>query len=144
VISFTVYGEAEPAGSKTAGVTNYGRRFVRDANPASYEWKRLVSQVAGAQMNGAEQLEGPLSLVLTFVRTRPKRHFGKRGLLPSAPAYPTVKPDALKLARAVEDALSGVVYRDDAQVVEQVARKVYGEPARVEIAVREIEAEDAA
>ena len=64
---------------------------------------------------------------------RPKGHFGKRGLLPSAPIAPIVKPDLLKLARAVEDALSGLVYKDDAQIVREILDKHYGEPARVEI-----------
>ena len=46
----------------------------------------------------------------------------------------------LKLARAVEDAMSGVVYRDDAQVVTEVLRKRYGEPARAEVAIRPCDA----
>jgi Holliday junction resolvase RusA-like endonuclease len=40
------------------------------------------------------------------------------------PAHLT-KPDASKLIRAVEDALTHVVYRDDAQVVELVVGKFY-------------------
>jgi Holliday junction resolvase RusA-like endonuclease len=44
-----------------------------------------------------------------------------------------VKPDVLKLARAVEDALTGILYRDDAQIVTEVLRKRYGDPPRVEI-----------
>jgi len=41
MIRFTVYGKPEPAGSKTAGTTRSGARFVRDANPAAKEWKRV-------------------------------------------------------------------------------------------------------
>lgn len=134
-IAFTVYGVAQPAGSKTAGVTKCARRFVRDANPASREWKRQVAQVAGASVAG-ELLEGALELSIVFYRVRPAGHYGKRGLLPSAPAYPTTKPDTTKLLRAVEDALTGIVWRDDAQVVEQTISKVYGEPARCEVTVR--------
>jgi Holliday junction resolvase RusA-like endonuclease len=33
----------------------------------------------------------------------------------------------------VEDALSGVTYRDDAQIVDERLRKHFGEPARVVI-----------
>jgi Holliday junction resolvase RusA-like endonuclease len=35
----------------------------------------------------------------------------------------------------LEDALRGVVFKDDAQICETLARKRYGEPARVEVKV---------
>ena len=41
----------------------------------------------------------------------------------------------LKLTRAVEDALTGLVWRDDAQVVDEVLSKRYGAPERVEVRV---------
>jgi Holliday junction resolvase RusA-like endonuclease len=83
--------------------------------------------------------DGPLGLAATFTLRRPKGHFGTgrnaRKLKPSAACWPVVKPDATKLLRAIEDALTGVVWTDDAQVVEQLATKRYGEPegAHVEI-----------
>lgn len=144
-VSFTVYGVAQPAGSKVAGRTKDGRGFVRDAARKSAPWKRQVAQAAGdavwtVQEAGLYQvtsglLDGPLALRCNFYVPRPKSHTGKRGLLPSAPIYPTTRPDVTKLVRAVEDALTGVVWRDDAQVVSQAAAKHYGEPARVEVEV---------
>lgn len=89
-------------------------------------------------MNDSALLEGPLRLSATFYLPRPKGHFGKRGIRPSAPKYPTTKPDCLKLGRAVEDGMIGVVYRDDAQIVQERLHKVYGEPARCEILVSTI------
>lgn len=50
---------------------------------------------------------------------------GKRG----APHRPPVRPDLDKLARAVGDALTGVCYRDDAQVVNLCAAKYYVMPS---------------
>lgn len=134
-VSIVVYGAAAPAGSKTTGVTKDGRRFVRDSSKGSYAWKDRVAGEAGKIMDGREILEGPLWLNALFVVARPKSHYGRRGLLPSAPSHPTVRPDATKLLRAVEDAMKGIVYRDDAQVVRQVAFKDYGHPERVEIQV---------
>jgi Holliday junction resolvase RusA-like endonuclease len=46
------------------------------------------------------------------------------------------RPDVLKLARAAEDALTGIVWRDDSQIVHETLAKVYGEPERLEVAVR--------
>ena len=135
--AFTVYGNAEPAGSKRAFYRpGLGVRVV-DANPKSREWKNLVAQEAGRISTG--MLEGPLSLHATFYRPRPASHFGSgrnAGVLKtSAPAYPATRPDTTKLLRAVEDALQGVLYRDDAQIVEQHVSKQWGDPARCEIRV---------
>ena len=41
--------------------------------------------------------------------------------------------------KAVEDALSGVVYRDDSQIVDERLVKEYGSPERVEITVRSMD-----
>ena len=127
----TVYGSAQPAGSKRAFTVN-GRAQITDANPRSREWKDRVAQAAGEQYGG-ELIEGPLSVDMIFYSPRPKGHYGTgrnaARLKDSAPEYPIGRPDVLKLARAVEDALTGVVYRDDALIVDEVLHKRYGEPA---------------
>ena len=137
-IVFTVYGKPEPAGSKRGFAfkrkTGGMGVAISDANPKSRDWKNSITHRAREEYHG-ELLDGPLSLSLVFHLPRPKGHFGKRGLRDSAPRHITTKPDVLKLARAVEDALTGVVWRDDSQIVIETLAKHYGEPARVEIAV---------
>ena len=136
-VSFTVYGPPQPAGSKRAGVSKGGKMFVRDDAKRSRPWKTQVAQAAGEAMNGTGLLDGPLELSVIFTVPRPKGHYGARGLRPSAPAYPAVRPDVTKLLRAVEDACTGIVWRDDAQVVAQHAYKVYGEPASAAVEVKQ-------
>ena len=58
-------------------------------------------------------------------------------LRPAAPKHPTTRPDVLKLARAIEDSLTGVLWHDDSQIVSEHLRKHYGEPARVVVTVQE-------
>ena len=137
-VRFTVYGNAAPAGSKTSGARADGSRFVRDSSKRARPWKENVAQRAGEAMGTRAMLTGPLTFGVTFTVARPLSHYGKRGLLPSAPRYPAKRPDITKLLRAVEDALTGVVWRDDAQVVEQTAVKVFGEPERCEIHVADV------
>src|SRR5579859_2477883 len=142
-LTFTVYGRPAPAGSKRvlpAGGRAGGRPIVVDDSKRSRPWKQQIAEIALAVMAGRPLLDGPLDLQLVFYLRRPRGHFGARGLKPSAPARPTVKPDVLKLARAVEDALTGQLWRDDAQVVVELLEKVYGEPERVEITVAELAA----
>lgn len=136
-LAFTVYGQAQPAGSKTAGRSKSGRMFVRDSAKGSRPWKTQVAQAAGEAMNGTGLLDGALELSVIFTVPRPKGHYGVRGLRPSAPEHPTVRPDVTKLLRAVEDACTGIVWRDDAQIVAQHAVKRYGEPASAQIKVYE-------
>jgi Holliday junction resolvase RusA-like endonuclease len=82
----------------------------------------------------------PIRLSLTFTFCRPKSHFttrkGVRTLKDSAPSHKTGKPDCTKLARAVEDALTGIIWQDDSQVVELHVWKVWGDTEGVHIGVR--------
>lgn len=150
MIAFTVLGRPQPAGSKKAFQHKAtGRIVVIDDAKKSRPWKQQVGDTALAHRpTGGELLAGPLALELVFYVARPKSHYGKgrnAGVVkPSASAFPTVKPDTTKLVRAVEDALTGVLWRDDAQVVDQVARKRYGTPERVEVLIVELEAVSAA
>jgi len=139
-VSFTVYGVAAPAGSKRGFYNQKAKRvIVTDDNAKSRPWKAQITDAAIQAMNGAPLLEGPLMLGVEFYMPRPKGHYGKRGLRPSAPPIPTVKPDLLKLTRAVEDALTGICYRDDAQIAREILDKFYGEPARVEVRIRQMD-----
>ena len=110
--------------------------FVRDSAKRGQPWRLQVAQAAGEAMNGDELLDGALELSVIFTVPRPKGHYGARGLRPSAPEHPTTRPDVTKLLRAVEDACTGIVWRDDSQVVAQHAYKEYGEPARASVSVK--------
>jgi crossover junction endodeoxyribonuclease RusA len=148
-LSFTVYGEAAPQGSKTVGRTKSGRSFVREASKRTKPWRGEVQQAAGRAVEeaGWELARGPVRLDLSFHFPRPKSHLSSSksrpgALLPSAPEYHTKKPDVLKVTRAVEDAMAGIVYLDDSQIVIELATKAYAapdEPARVEINVTAME-----
>lgn len=71
----------------------------------------------------------PVSLNLTFYFARPKCHYNKAGMLkPNAPANHTQKPDLDKLLRCVKDALTGIVYVDDSQVVSVSCQKEWAAP----------------
>jgi Holliday junction resolvase RusA-like endonuclease len=138
---FTVYGGAKSAGSKRAFRNpKTGQMIVTETVKGSKSWQRAVSD-AGSEAHQGPLLDGPLRVVFTFYRPRPCSHYGtgrNAGVVkPSAPRFPHTRPDALKLARGVEDALTGIIWRDDAQIVDGRQLKRWGEPARVEIEVEE-------
>lgn len=139
-LSFTVLGKAMPGGSKKAYVIN-GKAVVTEASN-NKSWRQEVAAAGQLAMGSSPLLLNALEVSMTFVRPRPKGHYrsGKNAhlLKSNAPAWPTTKPDVLKLARLAEDALSSVVYRDDAQIAAEHLFKVYGVPERLEITVREL------
>jgi Holliday junction resolvase RusA-like endonuclease len=146
VLVFTVLGHPQPGGSKKAHVIRRGgiptgQVAVTDANPKAKSWQRDVRLAALDALDGhpAFFLE-PLAVTMTFYVQRPKGHYGSGRnaltLKPSAPTYPTGRPDVLKLSRPTEDALTGVVYRDDSQVVDLSVHKRYGMPERAEITIQ--------
>jgi Holliday junction resolvase RusA-like endonuclease len=119
LVEFTVLGQAKPGGSKTAFQhPTTGRIIVKDSS-ANRPWRSQVA-AAGREAWGGELLRDALRVEFRFVKPRPKGHFNARGeVRPSAPMFPVKRPDVLKLARAAEDALTGVVWADDAQIVDE-------------------------
>ena len=143
MIEFTVYGQPRPAGSKRAFMRpGMKHPSIVDACKGSREWKNLVSDAARQAYQGP-LLDGALFLELTFYVVRPKGHYkgGKpqsNELAKSAPRFPVTRPDATKYCRAVEDALTGIVWRDDAQIVCQVVRKKFADPPGVLVQVQQL------
>jgi len=136
LVSIFVLGLPQPAGSKKAFPIYKGsgpdRRFtghvsVVDDNSKAGPWKTQIGWEARRQYAGP-LLSCPLAVEIIFELPRPAGHAGARGnLLPSKPAFPGTKPDVLKLARAVEDALTSILWVDDALIVTERIEKRYGD-----------------
>lgn len=118
-IGFRVAGIPAPKGSARA--IKRGDRAVliasssnanRDAQRA---WATAVGWAAKA-VHRAAPWTGPIGLDVTFYVARPKS---------VTRALPEVKPDGDKLLRATADALTGILFVDDGQIVDWIARKRY-------------------
>jgi crossover junction endodeoxyribonuclease RusA len=138
-VSFTVYGDAKPGGSKKAFQHPHTGRIIVVEDSKNKPWRQEVAKagLAVVPTGGAPLFsDGPLGVEFVFYRPRPLAHYRTNGeIRDRAPAYPTTRPDVLKLARAVEDALTGILWRDDSQIVDERLLKRWGEPGRVEIGV---------
>lgn len=109
---------------------------VLDDNPKAAAWKKLVAESAikqlGIHADSDQRLLMAEELIMTtqFFMPRPKGHFKKDGSLSALgkrTPRPLVKPDALKLMRSTEDALTGVVYADDALITDHFIHKRYAD-----------------
>ena len=143
-LEFTVQGKASPSGSKKAFVNKKtGRVCVVDTAKNKDSWQSFVRLVA-TRAAAAERItptRNAFRLSLQFAFARPKSHFGTGKnasvLKRSAPTFHTQKPDTTKLIRCTEDALQGVCWHDDCQVVSQQATKVWADVDSVKIVVEE-------
>ncbi len=135
MIRFTVHGKAQAAGSKR----HVGRGIIVDANKNAKPWQAEVKAAALDVFQGP-LIEGPVAIEIREYRLRPKGHFRTTGELSAAglrKPFPTSAPDTGKIARGIHDALTGIVYRDDAQIVLDVTSKEWGESERTEVEIQE-------
>ena len=94
------------------------------------DWKRTV-QAQAILVKPEKPLSGPLLMRLTFHLPRPTS-------LPKKIAHHVKKPDIDNLFKAIADALNGIAYVDDSQIVALFVRKIYSENPGAEIEVDEI------
>ena len=129
-VTFDVIGKPEPKGSARAFVPlawaktavaqqQQPRAVVTSDNPRVKVWEAQVA--AAARLVTREKFLGPVTLTALFHLKAPKR---LRLLAPH-----TTIPDLSKLIRSTEDALTGILFVDDAQIVAVFAKKVYAEAA---------------
>jgi Holliday junction resolvase RusA-like endonuclease len=102
-----------------------GRQWINFYTPAKSENFKKLLQLKMKESGLPEALlDEPLILEARFYKTKPKS--AKR-------IWVTTKPDLDNFIKAVKDAMSGLVYRDDSIIVGyQNCWKLYGAP-RIEI-----------
>lgn len=133
MIRFRVYGIPQTKGS-TRAFFRPGMRYpvITNDNPKNKSWALCVSEEAVKHRPSALLL-GPVRLTLVFHLAKPK------SLPKRKPSWPVKKPDLSKLTRSAEDALTGIIWRDDSQVVESTQRKLYSDVPGVEIQIEPTE-----
>lgn len=138
-IRFTVLGRPQPQGSMKGFVLpgKDGRkpRAILTSDNASMKpyrqqvgWAALDARAKAGHNGLFAEKQVPVGLELNFYLEKPKS-------IPKKREHISVKPDIDKLCRSTIDAMTGVMFADDAQIVQLSASKHYGIPERVEIVV---------
>lgn len=130
--------EIEPvAQARTKGRRVKGGIRMYDP-PKTAKFKRALHRLAVKQYQD-EPLEGQLEVNLIFFRAVQKSISKKERVLRLSGVHrPTVKPDVDNYIKSTFDALNGVLWADDNQIVKVAAEKRYAEQPRIEIEVREL------
>lgn len=110
------------------------------ADHAVHAFRDAVALIARQAWRGGPVPKGvPLRLDLRLVFSRPQ--YMTRKTKPNPREWHTVKPDADNVIKACKDALTGIVYQDDAQIACESVAKWYaagGEQPHTEIQIREL------
>ncbi len=135
--SLTFHVELEPVPKGRPRFSKIGG-FVRSYTPKkTSDYEAQVKAIAQGAMT-REPLETPLAAFLYFRLPIPKSYPKKRiAACLAGSERPTKKPDLDNLGKLVLDALNGVVYLDDSQLVSLHITKVYDHNPGVDIMVRE-------
>jgi Holliday junction resolvase RusA-like endonuclease len=136
-VQFTVPGppvaKGRPRFHRASGRTYTPEKTVR--------YEDTVRTFASQAMAGNAPMQGPLLVAVAFWVTVPSSWSKKRQQEAIAgEIQPTKKPDLDNCVKAIKDALNGIVWRDDSQVVTLRLKKRYSDTPRTEVVVRQVEA----
>jgi Holliday junction resolvase RusA-like endonuclease len=136
MVTFKV--DADPVGKQRARYAKRGN-FVQTYTPdKTRNYESLIKEAAIEAMGSSEPLETPVTLYLYIRAPIPKSLPKKRieaclnGL-----EKPIKKPDASNVLKSVEDAMNGVVYKDDSQIVNIHVSKVYSSVSGIDVCIKE-------
>lgn len=125
IIRFEIPGEPVAQGRPRASSTG-GRVRMYDPQK-SRTYKAHVSEI-GKEYAPEKPLEGPLMVRMIFYRrylksfTKQERRDAEDGI-----KLPISRPDLSNYAKGIEDALNGIIWKDDSQIVHLSLEKHYAE-----------------
>jgi Holliday junction resolvase RusA-like endonuclease len=138
MIVLIVPGAPIPKGRPRATSIGGRARMFTPAKTRRYE--DLIRLEAGRVMEGLDQLQGALSVNIRAFMQTPQvisKHKAKGPAAEAGELRPLTKPDVDNFAKVI-DALNGIVWRDDSQVVELSVSKYYSSRPRLELTAVEL------
>ena len=130
LILFDVIGRPAPQGSKN--------QFGAESSQFVKPWRVDVRHAAIDAMPADWPTDRAVAVDITFKFVQPKSHFTSKGKPSSSwTKYPIGrnKGDIDKLCRSTLDALTGVLFDDDAQVVYLIAKRQWAKTAGAAILI---------
>jgi len=105
------------------------------------DYKRIIAYIAREVYGHCEPLDGPVEVSVCFVLPIPQSWpLKKKDAARAGKIWPTKKPDGDNLTKLIWDALTGICYHDDAQIVRWPGgEKRYGDEPGVYITVDSID-----
>lgn len=127
MIQFTIFGIPTPKGRP-----RFYRRgsFVTTFTPEKTRVAEQDFKTQSLPFKPEKPLDGPLKVILRFYKPRPKSK-------PKKELYWTSKPDLDNFIKVL-DALNGIFWIDDSQIIEIQATKGYDDNARTDVEIHQV------
>ena len=128
----------EPVEQARPRAARRGRHITMYDPTKVKKFKKELSQLARSQCKD-DPLDGMLEVEISFYRQVQKSLSKKeRARRLSGEHRPTVKPDLDNYIKSTLDALNGILWTDDAYIVDLHAHKYYSDDPHIEIAIKEL------
>ena len=134
MVEFMVLGA--PQGKERPRVAKLRDRTIVYTPQKTKDYEREIEAAYRIECSG--MFSGAVAIEIYAYYEIPKSASRKRVLdMVSDRERPTKKPDGDNIAKAVCDALNGVAYKDDSQVVDLTVRKYYSKFPRIQVFISE-------
>lgn len=130
-VVFVIPGVAR--GKQRPRATRTGRVYTpkQTVNQEAY-----IKMLAATAMRGFAPFVGPLEATFSISVAIPKSFTRQqRKLIDEGNFYPTSKPDIDNVVKLLCDAMNGIVYADDKQIVDLYVSKIYEDSASTTVMV---------
>jgi Holliday junction resolvase RusA-like endonuclease len=135
-ITFHVPGEAVGKAIDYRIVGKPPRQFIKPyKSTPTKQWMKLVADLARQAFGHRDPWEGPICVEIEITRRLLQTSKKRQQAMLAGRILPTTKPDNDNVEKCVFDAMSGIVYGDDAQIVRNVTTKQFGAREGVTIKV---------
>lgn len=113
------------------------KKIVLYDPPNSKKYKEFLKKEI--QKQEVKLLTEPIKVKIHFFVPIPKSYTKKQhALIQENKLLPSKKPDLSNYIKLIEDAFNNILYKDDAQIIELIAKKSYSETPRIEIEVNKL------
>jgi Holliday junction resolvase RusA-like endonuclease len=136
MVTFRVDGTPVPKGRPR--FARRGKFVSTYTDKTTLQYEDLIADGAKRAMGASEPFEVALEAFIYFSLPIPKSYSKKRTEACLSGLERPMKKDLDNLIKAVGDGMNKIIYKDDGQIVNLHATKVYGEPY-VEVLIREAE-----
>ncbi|WP_022722889.1 RusA family crossover junction endodeoxyribonuclease [Rhodopseudomonas sp. B29] len=135
----TIIVAGDPQGKGRARAFRRGNFIGHYTPEKTRTYEGIIRSLAMDAMSGRLPIEAPVEIDLSIIFAVPASWSQKkRAQAIAGEIKPAKKPDADNVIKAFTDAMNGVVFKDDAQIVAGRFAKAYGPAAVVVATVREV------
>ena len=141
-INFTLYRQPVPKqGDRSRHVAREGTKgFIQHYQPAKIRYERDALTLLAQEHRPAEIWTEPIIADIRFYFPWPKSISKKRkeAWIKADVGYKATRPDLDNLEKMLFDAMEGVIYKNDSQIVKKITSKGYSNTPKIMVTLTKV------